>query len=146
MGAFHIAKTLEDKKQVFGWANVAADAAGTNIIDRQGDMISPEDLEAAAYDYVLKFGDTGERHDPNLRKKGKLIESVIFTKEKLEAMGLKEGSLPYGWWVGFQMTDDTAWEKIKKGEYSMFSIEGVATKIPVEKKVKARTYEEFFKK
>ena len=77
---------------------------------------------------MLKFIDTGERHNKELRKKGKMIESIVFTKEKLQALGLSEDSLPCGWWVGFQITEDSTWEKIKKGEYRMFSIEGTAEK------------------
>ena len=35
----------------------------------------------------------------------RLIESAVFTKEKMEAMGIPEGTLPTGWWIGFQVTD-----------------------------------------
>ena len=55
-----------------------------------------------------------------------MIESIVFTKEKTQALGLPENSLPCGWWVGFQITDDNTWEKIKSGQYNMFSIEGTA--------------------
>ncbi len=34
---------------------------------------------------MLKFRDIGERHNPALRKKGKMIESIVFTKEKRAA-------------------------------------------------------------
>lgn len=58
-----------------------------------------------------------------------LIESVIFTPEKQKAMGLPEGVLPeVGWWIGFYVTDDEVWEKVKSGEYPMFSIEGTAVR------------------
>lgn len=63
---------------------------------------------------------------------GFLIESVIFTKEKAEAMGIPMDIVPQGWWVGFQIHDVTVWEKIKNGDYSMFSIEGTATPVEVE--------------
>ena len=119
-------KSIEDKKQVFGWANVAEDEQVNVIEDFQGDTITAEELEKTAYDYVLQFRDTGEKHDPALRKKGKMIESIVFTKEKIQALGLPENSLPCGWWVGFQITDDDTWQKIKSGQYHMFSIEGTA--------------------
>ena len=68
-----------------------------------------------------------------MRKKGKLVESCVFTAEKQKAMGIPEGTLPIGWWIGFKIEDDAAWEKVKNGTYRMFSIEGKATREPIEK-------------
>ena len=141
---FEIKKSIEDKKQVFGWANVAEDEQGNIIEDYQGDTMTADELEKAAYEYVLKFRDTGERHNPELRKKGKMIESIVFTKEKLQALGLPENSLPCGWWVGFQITDDSTWQKIKKGEYHMFSIEGSAQRENLQKAVQAKSFLECY--
>ena len=56
----------------------------------------------------------------------------VFTKEKMQAMGLPEDALPQGWWIGFYIDDDDAWEKIKSGDYRMFSIEGTGTRVSVE--------------
>ena len=66
-------------------------------------------------------------------EKGKavLVESVVFTKEKMEAIGIPEGTLPVGWWIGFKVLDKDVWEKVKNGEYPMFSIEGTAKRIEV---------------
>lgn len=47
------------------------------------------------------------------------------------AMGIPEGTLPVGWWIGFQVTDADVWEKVKDGTYSMFSIEGKAERVEV---------------
>ena len=103
---FELKKSVEDKKQVFGWANVAEDEQGNTIEDYQGDSMTSDELEKTAYNYVLKFRDTGERHNPTLRKKGKMIESIVFTKEKLQALGLPVDSLTCCWWVGFQIIDN----------------------------------------
>lgn len=130
--SFSIFKTDDDKRLVFGWASVSITVDGEQLEDRQQDLIDPEDLEEAAYLYVLNFRDTGERHNPNLRKKGKLVESCVFTVEKQKAMGIPEGILPVGWWIGFKIEDDEAWEKVKNGTYKMFSIEGKAVRVPVE--------------
>lgn len=131
--AFTIAKTEPDKMLVFGWGNVAVDADGTQIEDLQGDVIDPEELEKAAYDHVLNFRSTGERHDPGLRRKGRLVESCVFTKEKQEAIGIPPGIVPEGWWVGYKIDDPAAWEKIKNGEYLSFSVEGKGKRTPIEK-------------
>ena len=123
----------DDKRLVFGWASVSIKVDGKQLEDLQHDLINPEDLEEAVYEYVLNFRDTGEEHRPHLRKKGKLVESCVFTAEKQKAMGLPEGILPVGWWIGFKIEDDEAWEKVKNGTYRMFSIEGKANRVPVEK-------------
>lgn len=130
---FSIFKTDDDKRLVFGWASIAITVDGEQLEDRQKDIIDPEDLEEAAYEYVLNFRDTGEEHIKSMRKKGKLVESCVFTEEKQQAIGIPPGIIPVGWWIGFRIEDDSAWEKVKNGTYRMFSIEGKATRIPVGK-------------
>ena len=46
-------------------------------------------------------------------------------------MGIPPGTLPVGWWIGFQVTDPEVWAKVKDGTYSMFSIEGTAQRVEV---------------
>lgn len=132
---FSIYKADDDKRLVFGWASIAMTVDGEPLEDLQKDVIDEDDLEEAAYQYVLNFRDTGEEHMPGLRKKGRLVESCVFTKEKQRAMGLAEGALPVGWWIGFYIDDDDTWKRIKNGTYKMFSIEGKAEREPVEKSV-----------
>lgn len=126
-----VMKSDDDKRLVFGWANIAIRVDGEQIIDWQQDAIDPEDLEKAAYGYVADFGTAGEMHQRG--GVGKVIESCVFTKEKAQALGIPAETLPEGWWIGFHITDDEVWEKIKSGEYSMFSIEGKAIREPMEK-------------
>ena len=121
---FTITKTEPEKQYVFGWASVAKRVDGTEVSDFEGDVITPEELERAAYTHVLQFRSTGERHDPELRAKGDLIESCVFTKEKQAAIGIPEGTVPEGWWCGYHITDPETWAKIKSGQYRMFSVEG----------------------
>ena len=143
---FEIFKTDEDQRLVFGWASVAITIDGQTLEDRQHDMIDPEDLEEAAYEYVLNFRDTGEEHLPGYRKKGKLVESCVFTPEKQRAMGIPEGTLPVAWWIGFKIDDDDTWARIKNGTYRMFSIEGKAEREEVRKADStAQTFEEVLK-
>lgn len=129
---FNIYKTDDDKRLVFGWANVAIRIDGEQIQDLQDDIIDPDNLEEIAYDYVLNFRAGGEVHNPALRNVARLVESCVFTKEKMAAMNLPEGILPEAWWIGFYVDDDDAWEKIKSGKYKMFSIEGTGERTPVE--------------
>lgn len=48
-GRFKIQKSDNDKHLAFGWASIAIDEAGEQLVDWQEDMIDPEDLENAAY-------------------------------------------------------------------------------------------------
>lgn len=138
---FTIFKADDEKHLVFGWASISVTIDGEELEDRQHDIIEPEDLEEAAYEYVLNFRDTGEEHIDTMRKKGRLVESCVFTKEKQRAIGIPDGSIPVGWWVGFKIDDDAAWERVKSGMYKMFSIEGRANRKPIEKG--KRSYDEY---
>ncbi len=118
-----IIKLDSDQQLAFGWLSVSETADGSVVIDKQGDIIEPEDLEACAYEFVLnvrKAGDMHERTD-NI---GKVVESIVFTKEKQEALGIPAGVLPIGWWIGFKISDESTWAKVKNGTYTAFSIGG----------------------
>jgi hypothetical protein len=124
MDTFTIMKSDDDKRLVFGWASVAARVDGQVITDSQDDIIEIEELEKAAYGFTAEFGTAGEMHER--AHVGRLIESVVFTKEKADAMGIPPDKLPQGWWVGFHIDDADVWNKIRNGHYKMFSIEGDA--------------------
>lgn len=130
--SFEIAKVVDEQRLVFGWANVAVSKDGVQVEDLQGDLIDPEDLEGAAYEFVLNFGDTGEMHRGE--SVGKLVESFMVTPEKLAAMGLVAKSadaLPRaGWWIGFKV-DEASFAKVKDGTFKMFSIQGTGDRVEV---------------
>jgi len=116
-----ISKLDEDQRLVFGWASIVKDKEGNVVKDLQNDVIRPEELEKSAYAYVLDSRVAGEMH--KTIGVGSLVESVVFTIEKMEAMGIPEGIVPTGWWVGFRVDADV-FAKIKDGTYSAFSIGG----------------------
>ena len=124
-GTFKIQKSDDDKRLAFGWASVAQYTNGIAVVDSQADIIEPQELEQAAYNFVRFYREGGEMHQRG--DCAVLIESMVFTLEKTKALGIPDGILPaVGWWIGFYVTDDEVWEKVKSGEYSMFSIEGEA--------------------
>ena len=116
---------------VFGYANVTIQEDGTVPFDWQGDMIETSELETAAYTYVLNNGFLNQEHISGTDC-GFLVESFMITKEKLAAMGIPEGYVPEGWWVGFYIPDPEVYAKVLDGTYNMFSIEGKATRVPVQ--------------
>lgn len=129
-GKFKIHKSDDDEMLAFGWANVAITENGEQISDLQEDMVDPEVLEQAAYQFVELYREGGEMHERG--GCAVLVESIMFTKEKMAVMGIPEGTLPEGWWIGFRVTDPDVWDKVKSGEYPMFSIEGEAVREEVE--------------
>ena len=122
-------KSDDEKMLAFGWANVSMRVDGELIEDWQADIIEPEELENAAYEYVLIYREGGEMHERG--GVAVLIESVVFTEEKMQAMGIPAGTLPVGWWIGFKITDKDVWEKVKNGTYQMFSLEREAERVEV---------------
>lgn len=121
---FKIMKSDDEKMLAFGWASVSMRVGGEVIEDWQGDIIEPAELEAAAYEYVRLYGEGGEMHERG--GVAVLVESVVFTEDKMKAIGIPAGTLPIGWWIGFKVLDEDVWEKVKDGTYPMFSIEGEA--------------------
>ena len=128
-GRFKIMKSDDEKMLAFGWANVSMRVDGELIEDWQKDIVEPEELEKAAYEFVLLYREGGEMHERG--GAAVLIESVVFTEEKTQAMGIPPGTLPVGWWIGFKVLDEDVWEKVKDGTYKMFSIEGEAERVEV---------------
>jgi len=107
---------------------------GEPVVDLQGDIISAEEMEKAAYTYVSKSrkgGDMHLRNDWQPVQKSEMIESFIVTPEKRDAMGLP-GSVPTGWWVGFQVQDPQVWADIRSGKRTGFSIHGHGRRSPAE--------------
>lgn len=129
-GKIEITKADDDKRLAFGWASVAVRSNGEVIEDYQEDIVEPEELENAAYNFVEFYREGGEMHERG--GVAVLIESVVFTDEKMDAIGIPAGTLPTGWWIGFKVLDDDVWKKVKEGTYPMFSIEGEAERVEVE--------------
>ena len=50
---FRITKSDDDRMLAFGWASVSMRVDGELIEDWQKDIVEPEELEHAAYEYVL---------------------------------------------------------------------------------------------
>lgn len=122
---FNVAKADPDKQQIFGWASIVQEGEYL-VIDKQGDMILPEELEDAAYTYVLEARDHGDMH--TVVGTGKLIESMVFTHEKQAALRVvlknENGDQIVGWWVGFKVHSPEVWKLHKEGKRPEFSIGG----------------------
>lgn len=125
---FAVVSKNEDQRVVYGWFSVVETADGKPIVDLQGDFISPEDLEAASWQFVKEWRQGGEMHVG--RAPNDLVASLVFTPEMKKALGIPDGCIPSGWFGGFRVPDAT-FAKVKGGSRLMFSIEGEADKEPV---------------
>lgn len=128
-GALDIAKVDAPARQVFGWASVVIEKDGGVVVDHQGDVIEPDELEKAVYDFMLDWRESGDMHDGQPAT-GRAIESMVFTVEKQRALGIPEGTMPVGWWLGVQFADDESFNKVCSGERTAFSIEGQGFREP----------------
>jgi hypothetical protein len=141
--SFLISKFQDDENLVFGFANVSVSKntakgdGGQEFFDLQKDAIPPAELEKAAYNFVLNFREADEMHKGDAV--GHLVESMVFTPEKLEklatdpttgavdqeVLSVLQKALPPRWWVGFKLSP-TSYQAVKSGKYTMFSIAGQA--------------------
>ena len=116
----------DDKRLAFGWASVV-ELNGQPVIDRQGDVISIDEIEKASYDYMLNSRVGGRMHERTADDRpvhvSDVVESVVFTPEKCTAMGISK-ELAGRWWLGMKVREDEDWQRVKKGEWSGFSIHG----------------------
>jgi len=133
---FKVEKTNADKRWIFGWfSNVTKD--GAMILDKQGDKIPVAELENAVYEFNLFARQHGHMHKD--MGTGRLIESMVFTKEKQDALGIIIRENPEdpmsaqieGWWGGFFVDNPEVWKAIKRGELPEFSIGGTAVPVDV---------------
>lgn len=122
-------KKSSDQNLVSGWANISIQEDGSIPLDWQGDVIAPEILEKAAINFMLNYRGSGEMHVGG--EVGTIVESIVFTKAKMEAMGIPLGIVPEGWFITVKVHDNEAFAKVKSGEYKMFSIQGKAKKLKV---------------
>ena len=124
---FQMHKARDAEQLVSGWANVSVNANGSVPLDWQDDIIPPEELEKAAVNFMLEYRDSGVMHEGG--SVGTVVESIVFTKDKQEALGIPEGILPIGWFITVKVHDADTFAKIKDGTYKMFSIQGTCRRI-----------------
>lgn len=120
-----ITRTVPAKREVYGFLSVAKSAAGEVVVDSYGSYVTVEDLDTVAHRYLVEARGVGEQH--TFIGVGEVIESAVLTREKQKAMpplGIPEGHVHEGWWVGYRVTSDEAWDKVVRGELLGLSIGG----------------------
>lgn len=118
----------DDQRQIaYGWASVF-EVNGVPVVDRQGDVIAPEEIQWAAHSFLSdsRIGKALHGGDPV----GRVVESVVLTREIQKSLGIDLGRS--GWFVGMHIPDPATWERVKSGELSAFSIGGRGRRRDVE--------------
>lgn len=128
---FLFAKADESLHTVWGWASIVEDEAGQPVVDLQGDVILPTDLQKAAHDYLLHSRDGGVMHEAT--GVATIVESLITTPDTIAALfpRIEKGLIPTGWAVAFKVHDESVWKRVLSGELAGFSIHGTGERIPV---------------
>jgi len=115
-----ITKIDEDKRLVYAWASVVT-KDGEPVADLQGDMITVDELEKAAHQFMLDSREAGDMHIQTTGV-GKVVGSMVFTKQLQESLGIDLGL--EGWLVTMHIQDEGVWKRVKDGELTMLSIGG----------------------
>ena len=118
----------DENNCIFGWGYVALRKDGSQVVDHSEDFVKPEnikDLEIGTYAFNLAYREGDIRHTSlDTPPTGFLIESMVFTNEKMEKMRVPKGILPEGVWFGFYFPDDKDYQMIKAMKKPMFSLFG----------------------
>lgn len=121
-----IAKAVGSRHIAFG---VVLEPRGPDNPDTQGDFYSAEDIELAAYDFLLSVASGnawGDLMHDEVSKVGWPVESYIAPVD----FELGDQHVLAGAWVmGMYFPDEDIWDRIVKGELAAFSVGGRGTRL-----------------
>lgn len=123
-----ISKLDSDKGTVTGWAALST-VNDQLIIDHHNEVVPIEELNAAAQ-ALVRDGGEGKAGNMHAFRAGDIVESMVFDKEKAQALGLGDGSVE-GWAVTMKINDPATIEQVKSGALKEMSIHGLAKKAVV---------------
>lgn len=126
-----------DQQLAFGFLTMST-VGDKYVADIDNDLIETAEIEKAQYNYVLNARMQGDNHER--LGVGRLVESIVFSKEKQEAiqkslrdLGI-DATCDLGCeavWGGFLIEDDEVWEATKRGERMGWSLGGKAKRVPI---------------
>lgn len=113
---------------VYGWASVI-EKNGEVVTDHQGDRITSDELMKAAHDFVSNSRQGGVLHDQFGKEIGHIVESLVFTKQLQDHLGIDLGKV--GWLIGYQISSPEVKMLVKSGMLKSFSIGGKGRREPL---------------
>jgi hypothetical protein len=123
-----VAKFDDQTSTITGWAALSS-ANGEPVIDFHNDLILVSELEKTAEQLMLEGG-AGKAGEMHARRVGDVVESLVLSKEKAQALGLGDVGTE-GWIVSIKLRDPGARERVKNGQRSELSVHGWCKKIRV---------------
>jgi putative serine protease XkdF len=106
-----------------------------DIVDAQGDTYSADDVRKAAHRYMEFFAHMGLMHKEIVDGDIRILESYLSPTEfEVDGMSVKKGT----WLLAARVVSDRLWDKVKKGEFTGWSIGGNALREPVSQLEAAR--------
>lgn len=100
---------------------VYGEVLAPGVVDAQGDIVSPEEIERAAYRFLAEGGGVAEMH--GAPGAGDVVESFI----------ARDGDphfTPGAWVLGVRLAPEV-WERVRRGELTGFSMGGRGVRVPV---------------
>ena len=115
-----ITKIDAEQRIVWGWAYVSEEN-GAQVVDHSEEIIKSADAQAMAHGFVEDSRRGGVTHTEGVTG-GCVVDSLFFSREVQAALGIDLKKV--GWFIGYRVDDDAAWEGVKSGKYRAFSIGG----------------------
>jgi len=112
----------DDEKQIVYGAVLVPE-----VIDLQGEVISEEDIEKAAHDYMIRSRNIDVMHSKNVTCY--VVESYIAPSDiEINGSIVKKGT----WIMGVYVPDKDVWTQVRMGKLKGFSIYGLANTEPAD--------------
>lgn len=94
-------------------------------VDTHGDKISAREIQNAAHRFLIKSRIAGDQHSK--AAPARVVESYIVpTDQIIEGQAVEKGS----WVLTMKVTDPAFWARVKKGDFTGFSLGGFAKRVP----------------
>jgi len=96
-----------------------------DTVDTQGDIVSADEIERAAHQFMVESRVVGKDHRE--RADAEVVDSFVTPVDfAINGEQIKRGS----WLLGVHIKDPELWKAVKEGKYTSFSIGGVAVRRP----------------
>lgn len=113
-----VLKANDEKKLIYGIA------LKPDVPDAHDDIISNEEIQKSAHDYLMFRRNTGIQHEEEAQ--ALICESYITPLDMtIDNKTIKKGT----WIICMKIFDNDLWLKVKQGDYKAFSVGGYARKI-----------------
>ena len=120
-----VVKVDRATRLVWGWGSVA-EVDGVPVVDSQGDVVAPAELQRAVHAYVKSLRHAKVEHEGEVV--GEVVDSFVWTRELQAAFGVDFGKT--GWALGMEMPADVV-ARCASGEFNAFSIAGSAARVEI---------------